>query len=367
MAASLGQNMINNGDFEQSSQYWQLQTPLSWSANNGADGSGSILMNAEAALRDGYIYAKTASQCIQIENARNFSLNASFRYDSLPIERYGHEIHVVWYDGDNCTKGGQQGTFLRPKIKNGWQNLYSKNLTASLNAKSVKIVLAQNQHSSAKEMGYLKSFLVWVLSWFNIASPFPLAHGYWDNISLIPTKLSQAIPDNPSVNSKYVLPAGENYLKNSAFDKDNQHWRAYSESQWTAEDGYHNRGALLGTIVSPSGSRGTGVAYQCTNFGLPQIFEMGVRFKQSETSTQTGGGRFRVTWYEKENCQGQSTTDRKHIDPKPMSGWQNLVVKNLKSPSGATSARVSIIQSIKGEGEFSAYWDDAYFKAVTNY
>jgi len=53
-----------------------------------------------------------------------------------------------------------------------------------------------------------------------------------------------------------------------------------------------------------------------------------------------------------------------HVDVKDVHGWQALEINDLAAPPGTHSAHLELIQTIKGQGRFSMYWDDVYFKAV---
>jgi len=102
----------------------------------------------------------------------------------------------------------------------------------------------------------------------------------------------------------------------------------------------------------------------CVNIGENVQFNYGASVKKDETSTQTGGGRIRVSWNEKENCSGRSKTDGHSADFKGISVWKNLEVNNLIVPSGTQRVLIELIQTIAGNGRFSVYWDDIYLKAV---
>jgi len=73
-----------------------------------------------------------------------------------------------------------------------------------------------------------------------------------------------------------------------------------------------------------------------------------------------------VSWNDKENCSGRSKTETKVGDFIDIQGWQVMEVKGLMAPTGTHSAHVELIQSVAGKGKFAVYWDDVYFKAVSN-
>ncbi len=109
---------------------------------------------------------------------------------------------------------------------------------------------------------------------------------------------------------------------------------------------------------------GTHVASQCVALGQQRIYSLGARFLRDTQSNQAGGGRLRLHWYSQEDCQGSSSPTWKNADPEDKSGWQALTIEKLIAPKEARSARIEIIQSVKGPGRFVAFWDDIVFMPI---
>ena len=369
-AQSLHENIIFNPDFAQGSQGWQLDPELTVtsppipSPTNSSAPAQALLMEAQEVLKDGYIHSRKARQCIPIGAARKLQFSGNFLYaDGLPVSHYGHRANLIWHYKADCSGGAQFGWFLEPEIKHGWQALGLEDATPALNAQAVEIEITQDQQLSRKEFGVLASIYYWLLAQVGVVADGTLARGYWDNLNLHITELEQPEQTNTPLNSAPHVPHNTNLLRNGGFDKGLDHWKHYN-SEWSASEGYNDKGAIRITLTSTSGSSGSGVFEQCVNIGNQRQFKMGVSFKADEQSTQTGGGRLRVSWYEEENWQGRHTTDGRHVDPQNSAGWQPLYVPQLDAPRNARSVSVDAIQTVDGKGQFSAYWDDMFLMAI---
>lgn len=130
---------------------------------------------------------------------------------------------------------------------------------------------------------------------------------------------------------------------------------------WTGAEGATTPGAAQVTATSAGGSIGGGALTACTTAVAGTTYDFGARFKIDPTSTQTGGGRIRVTWRQGAGCTGGFTTDPNSADPTAAPGWQTLAVENVVAPAGTVSVQIELIQSISGAGTFQAFWDDVYF------
>ena len=130
---------------------------------------------------------------------------------------------------------------------------------------------------------------------------------------------------------------------------------------WTLAEGAGAPGAAQVTATSAGGSIGGGALTQCATATAGSVYDFGARFKIDPTSTQTGGGRLRVSWRGGANCTGSVVTDPNSVDPTAAAGWQTLAVNNVTAPAGTVSVEVELIQSINGAGTFQAFWDDVYF------
>ena len=259
--------------------------------------------------------------------------------------------------------GGQFGGFLQPELLEGWQLLDKANIKPALNAKSLSVQITQNQSSSAREPDWLESIIKWARELVGLEFEMPSAYAYWDNVLVIPTHIRQPVAVDSIEKLALRYEIGENILENPEFEKDGEGWRLSSRAQWVSGVG-SSGGAVRTSLASEGSSLGSGVFDQCVTLDGHKQYKMGVRFKQDEQSTQSGGGRFRLTWYNEVGCRGNYKTDSHHADIKPINGWQDLVVDNLIRPDEARSAKVTMIQSVQGEGEYAGYWDGAYFTAV---
>lgn len=128
---------------------------------------------------------------------------------------------------------------------------------------------------------------------------------------------------------------------------------------WVGTEGNTAPGAARVDATSASGSIGAAGITQCTT-AAPGTYDFGGAFKIEPASTQTGGARLRVTWFNGPSCTG-SPTIGDSIDPTNAAGWQPLAVNNTTAPGGTVSVMIELIQSVDGAGTFTAYWDDIYF------
>ena len=170
--------------------------------------------------------------------------------------------------------------------------------------------------------------------------------------SVVYTFVSQSPPDTP--------PA-ESLLVNGSFEETVEPWRTRSKwpVAWTNTEG---DGSVQVTATSEQKSMGRGVLSQCINLTGGQRFELGGRFKHDSRSTQTGGGRLRISWFDRQGCAGSGSIDTAFASPGDLSGWQTLRVGTLTAPALAQSALVSINQSVDGAGDYIGYWDDLYLR-----
>ena len=353
-------NLLKNGDFEQNLTLWQIEQGIAWTDDDGYQETGGISMEAEYVPDDDYIHEVSASQCIAITNASLFSVSASFIYDDIPESSYGHRLNIYWYRDKNCRSGGQFGTYLEPKLEDGWQTLSRSNLKPMLNAQSIKVALTQNQKHAVLPLG----FFARNLNKIGFSFQPDLALGVWDNLELTATQYSQKSIVINSGSSKIKLPIGDNHISNNNFDENFEGWYMSNQSQQIAEPGALYNGILQTRLTSNKNSIGSGVGYICIEFGQHKKYELGIRFRRSEQSTQTGNVRLRPTWYENTDCTGRSSTSRDHADSSDVDYWQDLIVKDLSPSPQSKSVKVELIQVVDGKGEFIGYWDEAYFKAV---
>ncbi len=339
-----GQNLVKNSNFDNKLLDWRVPLGMLWTSNGGKNGGAGLLVHAAKPPKDRYIHETTASQCVLLTDASKFEVSADVRLQGLPKKNVANRVNIIWYESTNCSTGGQWGSYLEPKLIEGWQHLVRKNLTPALGAQAVKITVTQNGRYSND------------------------GKAYWDNIRFYPSEMfrqSSPVTTNASAaNNKYTLQAGENYIKNGDFKKDISVWQSGLKVEWSYSQGDRFPGAAKVIMYSNSGSKGQNALLQCVNLGVNKKFILTASFKHGEISNQLGSGRLRINWYDGQNCSGRSKTDTNWVDPEYIGGWQKLRITDLHAPAKSQSASIEIIQSIRGAGRFIAYWDDIYFAAT---
>lgn len=343
-AIQVDEELLVNGNFEQGLERWQVRTGAQ--SNEEASSTalitnlnGILFMNATVPNVDGYIHEAKAVQCVALGDGVKFTLKAMFQFYALSEVKYTHRVSLVWHEKSDCRGGGQFGGYIEPKNILGWQKLHQDNFIPALNAKSASIEVTQLRQLS-------------------------MTSGYWDNISFVAKQLAGV----NQVDFKEVacarVPINANLLANSSFENDASNWHPDQRYKWIGDDGDGQIGAVSVTLQSDTGSMGTGVLDQCVAIAGRNRFMAGASFKSLASSTQKGGGRLRVTWYENEGCKGRHKTDTRDADPLDISGWQRLKIPLLEAPVGVKSAKIEAIQTILGQGVFTALWDDFYFEAI---
>lgn len=342
----LGKNLLVNSQFTNKLANWKAHARSGWEANQGVLNSGALVIHAEIPPEDKYIHETTVEQCVRLGPGDKFQLKAQFRAEQVLTGKYAEKAkfanraNVIWYESTDCSTGGQYGGYIEPENILGWQSLVGGHWRPAFKAKAAKITLVQKGRYSRGHKGY------------------------WDNVSFAATELL----DEPGkelelANPEYTLAINENYVSNGTFSKDLASWRAW-RANWSAT-GNEAFGSAKVSLASEKTGFGTGVLDQCVNIGRNTKFELGASVKKDKLSTQTGGGRIRISWNAQENCKGRSKTDVKWADiSKTLDGWEDLKVTGLLAPSGTHSVHIELIQSIAGPGRFSVYWDDVYFKAI---
>jgi len=303
-----------------------------------------LLLTAPKPPDDKYLHETAVSQCVKLGPAEHYALSADFLTLAAPSKRSTNKVDLTWYTSDDCVEEPEHGTWIFPSKKPGeWQQLIKTKLFPILGAKSARISVAQNgRHSNG-------------------------ATAIWDNILFEPS----GVFVKPSRNELYTapkdrFPIGDNYLHNADFLKTIDGWHPSWPTQWVNSSGRYFPGAAQVTAKSTTGGIGRGAFDQCIDLAGNRNFEGGISYAIDQRSTQKGGGRFRVTWYSEKNCRGRSKSSRVNsdIDKANPPGWHELKLTGLKAPETARSAIFTVIQSVRGPGEFIVQWDDAYFIAV---
>lgn len=334
----LNKNLLKNPAFENALHGWKTPADAHWLAKTGLNDSGVLQMAAPEPPQDKYIHETVISQCVPIENGAKFSLGGRFRHEGRPLKNNANRIRVYWYESLDCTTGGQFGWFAEPKDVTGWQSPRYDNLKPALSARAAKVEIMQDGRHSNR------------------------AKAYWDNVFFMATELNKA----PGRLAGYVLPTGFDFIENGDFRRDVSAWHKGWTINWVGYTGHQGVGAVKVSTSSTKSSIGKEALSQCVDFGSAnQRFNIGASFKHGDTSTQKGGARLRVSWYEKPYCHGRVKTDPHSVDPDDNAqGWQLLRLDGMQAAKGSTSARLELIQSIRGPGSYHAYWDDVYFKAA---
>lgn len=342
-SSPLGKNLIRNPAFEDKLIDWVVPLGALWTSNGGVSSSGGLIIQADKPPEDKYIHETVVSQCVVLNGGSKFELTAQFKSSGTPLKVHANRANVIWYEASDCTTGGQWGAYIEPKkFKAGWQNLSRKNLTPALGARAAKITIVQNGRYSNDQQGY------------------------WDNFRFFATEIFEQSEEgkNTTVKNEFTLDPGTNHVLNGEFRDGISPWRPSWKTKWSGIQGDTFPGSARVTAYSTTGSIGKGAFSQCVNIGANSNFELGASFKRDENSTQKGGGRLRLTWKEKQNCQGPGRTTNKSADSQYIAGWQKFRITDLLAPKTAKSATIEIIQTVAGKGEFIAYWDDIYFVAI---
>ena len=342
----LGKNLLKNASFENEFLDWHVPLGVSWSDNEGVNSSGVVVIQADIPPEDRFTHETKMWQCVLLPNGEKFQLKGEFKTEEVLSDKYAenapfvNRVNVIWYESKNCASGGQYGWFIEPKNIYGWQSLKSVHLKPAFKAIAAKITIVQRGR-------YARGY-----------------KGYWDNISFAVSEVFQ--PSSQVVGKpdpRYTLMLNENYIRNGEFNNGVADWSA-RRAQWSTV-GNQAPGSAKVTFNSEKGSFGSGAMNQCVNVGENTKFDFGASVKRDEASTQSGGGRIRVSWNEKENCMGRVKADVHWADiDKERKGWQILEARGLIAPSGTQSVHIELIQSIAGPGTYSVFWDDVYFKAV---
>jgi len=103
-----------------------------------------------------------------------------------------------------------------------------------------------------------------------------------------------------------------------------------------------------------------------TTYSANKLFHAGAKVKVDPISTQQGGGIFRFSWYENVDCQGRSQAGFKEDRVENIDGWQELYIDGIETPPGVQSAKVYITRGVNDSGLFAYFFDDVFFKAVTD-
>lgn len=345
-------NLLKNEGFEQMLEHWNIGEgyrldvayQVVWRMGAGIDGSDALEISADVSRKEKAIEEVLVWQCVPLGQADQFIFGGNFRREGKPLKPSADRLYVYWYESLNCSTGGQFGDYVEPLESPGWQTLTSHHLQPSLGARAASLRIVQDTRYANRATAY------WDKLFFRpVASP--------------PAKPTdcQGTPLQPS--SKPAVIIGKNLLRNGDFQQDISSWETDRATAWVNEEGDSGPGAVRVTLALPASTEvsvGGYVLTQCVNFGAAQAFVLGASFKQDPFSTQKGGARLRVAWFENANCTGRVKIGT-WVDPMDRPEWQHLKLGELNAPPNSSSALIEVIQSLSSPGSFAAYWDDFYF------
>ncbi|MCG8671153.1 MAG: hypothetical protein MI867_17235 [Pseudomonadales bacterium] len=336
-------NLINNYDFDHGLSAWipKYDTDaFSHVTEDSVEQNGVLQVVTSPPLNPvkNRIYSAALNQCVKLRDGIEYRFAASFKAVGDYLSKHANRVNLIWYQSDDCTTKGQFGEYLEPvDDRYGWQRMERK-VTRSLNAKAALIEISQNKVS---------------------ANNVP---ALWDAIELVPLSFKKQV-SLKSMN-QYTLPIGTNYLKNSTFSEDLEHWRHSGDTTWASDEGVDALGAARLAIFSDKGGYGAHNFSQCVNLGSPRVFAFGAHVKVDPTSTYEGGGILRLSWYEGLKCKGRSQSGFKQDRVEYVQGWQSIGVDQVVAPENAVSARVSFTRGINDSGNFAYFVDDVFFVAI---
>ena len=320
-------SLLRNGEFSQGLAYWSASDPANWSVENGAARSARV---RDPDPESRYVSESNLSQCVNVGAWTRYRLAGRFRY-LAPDQRSFSALDVTWFFDSDCEGAGQYGDWIYPDPVEGWQELRKEEISPALGARSARIGLVLRGGESATNVGL------------------------WDDIVFAATSSGGSGGNTMTLQA---LPAGGNIVKNGSFDRDLADWKSSEIARWSSTEGAKQPGSA-GTVMRSSGAGMGGAALsQCVEVGSNPSYSFAASFKRDPQSTQKGGARLRLTWYEGSGCRGGAKIGQS-ADPVPdTTEWQRLVVNLSDRPPSASSALIELIQSVEGRGDFAAFWDD---------
>jgi len=339
-------NRVNNAHFDKGLEFWKPgRNPQAfrWIGDDGHEKGGALAVqsmppdNPEKRV----IYEAVMSQCVKLDMGRRYRFAASFRPMGQYKSRHANRVNLSWYQSEDCSTKGQFANYLEPEpAKSGWQRIVHEHRLRSLNSRAALITIVQSRTDGNGQMAV------------------------WDDIELTPTEIESATDRKQAVDRRHTLPAGQNYIRNGDFRSDMNSWRYSGDTEWIAYEGGYAPGAARLAISSDNGGFGAYNLSQCVNIGASKEFRAGARIKVDPESTQEGGGIFRLSWYEEEDCRGRSQAGFKEDRVENIDGWQDLSIDRIEAPPNARSANIYMTRGVNDSGQFAFFIDDIFFRAV---
>jgi hypothetical protein len=334
IALKAGDRLLNNGDFEQDLENWQVTGDSQTLEREGMAGTAALRLFADGTAQS----EAKLGQCISAKGVGEVSLGAAIRRGGS-ADSHIDELRLISFATDDCTLRGEYNAQLNPSVTPGWQILEKTNLKPSLGAHSLLVEIVHiNKGTEASDV-------------------------LWDNVELTLTQPDTSSPSNADAGAQYTLPLGQNYLINGNFEATLENWNSDWPSQWMQYGGQNVSG---GIIVKASSNfdeivRKEAIS-QCVNLGTHKNFKVGISYKLDKLSSQSGMGSLRVAWMQDLDCSGRQQFAGS-FETSDSDGWQ-IIGGTLSAPEGARSALVRVDQTVDGAGLYSLFWDDAFFTAI---
>lgn len=344
----LKNNLVKNAGFDKDLSFWKSERHpenFNWISNNEyRNGIVSVKTIPPKNPDKRVVYEASLSQCVVLDKGRRYRFSALFKAMGQYKAKHANRVNLYWYQSEDCTTQGQFSDYLEPAPDSlEWQHIEHENRLRSLNARSALIRIVQSRTAANNQ------------------------EAFWDDIELSPTEFEPVTSQNRQKKSSPLFPVGHNYIKNGQFTADLSSWRYGGDTQWIADEYNSENGMARLAIFSDKGGYGAHSFSQCINIGSNTAFEAKARVRIDPVSTQKGGGIFRLSWYENENCDGRSQAGFKSDRIDDTTGWQNLVIDRIEAPDTAQSARLNITRGVQDSGLFAYFIDEIYFKSLAEY
>lgn len=338
-------NRVSNGGFESGLEGWHSRRSLEAFRVSGENSGKTSVLAVESTppkeIKERVIYEAKLGQCVPLEDGRRYRFSAQFNAQSIAKSEHANRVNLSWYQSTDCSTRGQFATYLEPDgDKEGWQTVSRNNVLRALGARSAKIAVTQNRR------------------------PGNTGLVYWDDISLVPTESVKLGKSAGVGTSGPIPPPGTNYLENGAFKEGLNGWAHTGDTEWTGSTGFQAPGAARLAIVSDDGGYGAYSFSQCVNLGKDRVFKASARVKVDPSSTEKGGGIFRLSWYEFYGCRGRSRAGFVEDRIENVKGWQDLTIESTQAPEDASSVNVYFTRGIEDTGAFAYFIDDVFFRSI---
>lgn len=334
-AISVGDELIQNGDFENQANSWFVRGQVQVIEREGVSGTSAIRLFSIGEAKE----ETRLRQCIPSQGIASMRV-AAFTKQQGSEKPLANELRVVSFPSSDCSGNGEYLAQLSPSAAPGWQKLEDSELVPSLGANSILLeIIHINEATGPTE-------------------------ALWDDVLLEVAALETG-PARFSYNTQHDKPAGVNYLKNPSFEAGLNDWELDWPAEWVEYGGNNISAGLLVKASSDYGKKVKGNAFtQCVNIGAKRNYSVGASFKKDSLSSQSGVATLRVAWLEQPNCEGKQQLGGS-FESHNVADWQ-MLGGETQAPEGAQSALLRAYQTIDDTGYFGGFWDDIYFKAIAD-